>query len=189
MDENALNWSSILKRKLDYRGLVLFAIALLVIALDQYTKALVRKYLPVNTSWNPIAWLDRIVTLTHVHNTGAAFGLFPQGSYVFMGIALIAIAAIVVYHRQLSEGSRVLQFALGLQLGGATGNLIDRLVRGYVTDFIDCRWWPVFNVSDSSLVVGSILLAFFVLFLDRSPDDVKSPGKEMESDLKDIASS
>ncbi len=157
-----------MKRHVDWRGAVLFAIALVIAVLDQYTKALVRANLPLNVSWMPIAWLDRFVTLTHVRNTGAAFGILPHLGGVFRIVSLVVIAAIIFYFRQLAGTSWLLRLAFGLQLGGATGNLIDRLARGYVTDFIDVRVWPIFNVADSAIVVGTILLAYYALFVEPS---------------------
>jgi signal peptidase II len=147
------------------RSLLLpYSVGALVILLDQYTKHLVRQNVPLNVSWNPIMWLEPIVTLTHVRNTGAAFGLFPELSVVFVLVALAVIVGIIIYYRQLTQVSLLLRIALGLQLGGATGNLIDRLTLGYVTDFVDFRVWPVFNVADSAVVVGTALLAYYALF-------------------------
>jgi len=155
-----------LKRRVDWHGLSMFGISLLVVALDQYTKYLVRSHLPLNHSWNPIAWLAPIVTLTHTQNTGAAFGLFPNMSIFFVIVALVVVGAIIVYYRQLAAGSWMLRLAFGLQLGGAVGNLIDRVRQGYVTDFLDFRVWPVFNIADSAVVVGTALLAVYALFMD-----------------------
>lgn len=155
-----------MKTRFDWRATVLFAIALIVIALDQYTKLLVRQNLPLNTSWMPIPWLDPFVTLTHVRNTGAAFGLFPSLGVVFRFVAFVVVVAIIVFFRKLAATSWLLRITLGLQLGGATGNLIDRVLRGYVTDFIDVRVWPIFNVADSAIVVGTALLAYYALFIE-----------------------
>lgn len=157
-----------MKTRFDWRGVVLFAIALAVIALDQYTKALVRANLPLNTSWMPIPWLDPFVTLTHVRNTGAAFGLFPSLGGVFRFVALVVVVAIIVFFRRLAATSWLLRIAFGLQLGGAAGNLIDRLTMGYVTDFVDVRVWPIFNVADSAIVVGTVFLAYYALFVEPS---------------------
>ena len=156
--------------KVQKRGLVLLVIAALVVALDQLTKWLVRTNLPRNVSWNPIPWLDRFVTLTHLENTGAAFGLFQNMNLVFIIIAIVVIVMISAFYRQLADTSWMLRVAFGLQLGGAMGNLVDRVARGHVTDFIDVRIWPVFNVADSSVVVGTTLLAIYVFFLDREED-------------------
>ncbi len=157
-----------MKRRFDWRGLALFAVAAAVIALDQYTKALVRENLTPYVSWNPIKWLEPYVTLTYVKNTGAAFGLFPNMGALFIVVAVVVVALIVVYYRRLAESSWLLKVAFGLQLGGAIGNnLIDRLFRGYVTDFVDVRIWPIWNVADASIVVGTALLAYYAIFGDR----------------------
>jgi signal peptidase II len=168
-------------------GVVLLLIAGTVLALDQYTKSLVRANLPVNSSWNPIVWLDRFVTLTHVNNTGAAFGLLPGYGGVFAVVAILVVVLIFVSYRQIEQGSAVLRVAFGLQLGGSLGNLCDRIARGYVTDFVDVRWWPVFNVADSALVVGTILLAVYVLFLERRdvPQQVLRPAPPSSNDAGD----
>jgi signal peptidase II len=152
------------------RGIVLGLLALVIIAFDQWTKAWVRDTIPVYTSWNPIEWLEPYVTLTHVKNTGAAFGILQNANVLFIVIALAVVLLIVVYHRQLAQGSWLLTVAFGLQVGGAAGNLIDRLVRGYVTDFVDVRVWPIFNVADSAIVVGTALLAYYAIFLDPGED-------------------
>ena len=155
-----------LTRRVHWHGLFLFGLSLLVVALDQYTKWLVRKHLPLNRSWNPITWLSSIVTLTRTQNTGAAFGLFPQMGLFLVIVPLAVVVAIIIYYRQLAAGSWMLRVALGLQLGGAVGNLVDRVCLGYVTDFLDFRVWPVFNLADSAIVVGTTLLAIYALFLD-----------------------
>lgn len=170
------------KTRLIRSTLLLLGIAVVIVALDQYTKYLVRRDLPLNTSASLIPWLDGVFTFTHVQNTGAAFGLLPQFGGMFILVALIVIVVIVLYMRQLAEGSWLLRIAFGLQLGGATGNLIDRLARGHVTDFIHSRWWPafpVFNIADSAITVGTILLVIYALFLERGhePKDQLAPHK------------
>lgn len=107
--------------------------------------------------------------ITHVHNTGAAFGLFPDQSLVLTIFALIASAVIlffVVYGYRYYPwlGSTAITLVLGMVLGGTVGNLVDRFRFGYVTDFIDFGYWPVFNIADSAVTIGVIL---FVLLLLR----------------------
>jgi len=154
-------------KKSAWRNLAMFAIAVVVVILDQYTKAQVREHLPLNESWNPIPWLDRFVTFTYTRNVGAAFGLFPALSSVFKVIPIIVVGAIVFYFRKLAATSWLLQVAFGFEMAGALGNLIDRLTVGYVTDFVDVRIWPIFNVADASIVFGTALLAYYALFIDR----------------------
>jgi len=139
-----------------------------ILIADQVTKALVRTHLPPGDSFPA----ELPVRLTHVTNTGAAFGLFTNQSVILTFVAFFAIGLIIYYYRKLSEGAWVLRAALGLQLGGAVGNLIDRIWQGYVTDFIDLRFWPVFNVADSAITVGAVLLAVSLLW----PDLIKGRG-------------
>lgn len=150
------------------RGIAVPLGAVLVIALDQLSKHWVRLRIPLNASWQPIPWLDPIFTFTHTRNTGAAFGLFSEMNIVFIVLALVVAVAILVIYRHLAEQSWLLRAALALQLGGATGNLIDRVTAGYVTDFVNLRWWPIFNVADASIVVGTILLAIYALFVEQA---------------------
>jgi signal peptidase II len=153
--------------KTTHSNLILGGLALLVVVLDQWTKALIRQAIPLNTSIMPVPWLEPYVHLTHIQNAGAAFGLGQGLGKVFVFTAFVAILLIVLYFRHLATGSGFLRFALGLQLGGAVGNLIDRLTLGGVTDFVDLGWFPIFNVADSAITVGTILLGIYALFLDR----------------------
>lgn len=132
-------------------------------AIDRVSKLLVLKCLALGESWSPIPFLRRWVSLTHVTNTGVAFGLFPDQGTLFIAIAVIVIAAIVVYYRHLPRDQVLVRVSLGLQLGGALGNLIDRLRYGRVIDFIDFKVWPVFNLADSAIVVGVAILAYHLL--------------------------
>ena len=146
-----------------WRHAILPITAATALALDQSTKRLVAERLALNESWNPIPALMPFVRITHVTNTGAAFGLLPNQGNLFILIAIVVVAAIVFYHRRLPDGYLLVRLALGLQLGGALGNLLDRLRLGYVVDFIDFRVWPVFNLADSSIVLGVVLLAYTML--------------------------
>ena len=150
--------------------LLLVVVAACTLALDQITKALVLRYLPYQQPWNPIPALHPIVTLTHITNTGAAFGLFPGSSAVFMVVSIAIIAAILIYYRYVPAQPGLVKVALALQLGGAMGNLLDRFRHGHVIDFIDFHFWPVFNVADSAVVIGVVILAYYLLFqADKEP--------------------
>jgi signal peptidase II len=137
-----------------------FLVAALVVAADQATKAIVRASLAVGESW-PEGWL---VKFTHVTNSGAAFGVL-QGQGLFLTVtAFVAIAAILFYYLFPPLEHGFLRLALALQLGGAVGNLADRLRFGEVTDFIDFPRYPQFNIADSSIVIGlAVIVGFFVL--------------------------
>jgi signal peptidase II len=144
------------------RSLMLL-MAAVVLVLDQFSKYLIEATLPLYQTWAPIPALAPVFRITHVSNTGTAFGLFPSGSTVFTWVAVLITIAIVYYNYTLPAGQKGLRFALGLQLGGALGNLIDRLRLGHVTDFLDFGPWPVFNLADTSIVAGAILLGWLVL--------------------------
>jgi len=158
--------------------LLLAVTAAVVLALDRITKILVREYLPLNVAWQPVRWLEPLFTFRRVHNTGAAFGLFPGFQVVFMAVAVVVIFGIIIYYRRLEHAPIILRLALGLQLGGAIGNLIDRIHPGYVIDFVDLGWWPVFNVADSCIVVGTVLLGWYLLFIESA--DVRRQGRQSE---------
>lgn len=144
--------------RLTRETLLLAAVAALVLVVDQFTKHLVLTHIPLGSAWAPIPSLARWFTLTHVSNTGAAFGLFPQLAPVFLAIAIAVAVGIVIYSRYLGSGQYLVAASLGLQLGGALGNLVDRLRVGHVVDFLDFKLWPVFNCADSAIVIGVVLL-------------------------------
>jgi signal peptidase II len=145
-----------LSRIRDYLGLI--GIASLVLALDQLSKYLVRTKLSFGQTWSPFPWLSGLVRVVYWNNTGAAFGFFPSGGLLFTIIAIIVSAAILYYYPRLPRGYLPLRLALGLQLGGAIGNLIDRLFHGTVIDFISVGSFPVFNLADSSISLGVAIL-------------------------------
>ena len=98
---------------------------------------------------------------THAWNTGTAFGLFQDFGGVFTVVSFIAVALLFWIYRSAARPSLLVRVAFGLQLGGAFGNLLDRLRLGHVTDFVDVGPWPIFNVADSSIVVGIALMAIY----------------------------
>ncbi len=132
----------------------LYLVALVAFCLDRITKALVQHNLQLDV---PHAVIGRIVYLTHTQNTGAAFSFGVSFGTFFMLLAAVVSAAIIVYNRRIPAGEVWLRVGLGLIMGGALGNALDRAVSGSVTDFIDLRWWPVFNVADSSIVLGAVI--------------------------------
>ena len=173
-------------RKIGYLGFLLL-VAGVVIGLDQWTKAIVRANLALGQSWNPIEWLRPFVNITYWTNTGMAFGQFKSGGQVLTVVAIIVSGIIVWYYWSLPAGQRLVRTALGMQLGGALGNLVDRLRFGTVTDFIEVTHFPVFNLADASISLGVAALAV-VLWLEgrhkkaeqqTSPaDSYPSPSRE-----------
>ena len=126
-----------------------------VLFLDQLTKFLVLKNFSLNES---VPIIKNIFHLTFITNTGSAFGLFKGINLVFIGITGLVIGIIIRQLRALKEKEKKMIFALAMLLGGASGNLIDRLIHGRVIDFLDFRIWPVFNIADSAITVSVIFL-------------------------------
>jgi signal peptidase II len=153
-------------------GLVLF-----LLAVDQITKWLVVQNLAVNEAWAPIPALSKIFTITHVRNTGVAFGQIRGWGWLFMLVNIGVSIGILVYYPRISRGQWKLRLASALIMAGALGNVITRLVSAfeiskatgslwtalplaYVTDFMDFQIWPVWNVADLCIVTGTALLAW-----------------------------
>src|SRR5690625_4027174 len=143
----------------------LFRIAAAVVAVDQLTKAWVIQRLPVGegirigTSW---------LFIRHVRNPGAAFGILQRYGFVPALAAAALIVLVFAYRGHLARQPAQVRWAVGLGVGGAAGNLIDRIARGAVIDFIDVSVWPVFNLADAAIVTAALILAMSVL---RPPSD------------------
>lgn len=144
-------------------------VAALVFVLDRITKAAIVASLPL---YETREVLGPYVRLSHVRNTGAAFGLAQDRTTLLSILSIFAVLAILYYYRTLAMRSPLLAGTLGMQLGGALGNLVDRLGQGYVVDFIDVgfdpgpRFWS-FNVADSSIVVGIIAVVGLLWLSER----------------------
>ncbi len=141
----------------DTLAMLVFALAL---AADQFSKALVREGLRIGES----VPAEGFLRLTHVTNSGAIFGLFPNQAIVMTVASVVGIVVLLYFYHAHAGGDWRVRTSMGLLLGGAVGNLIDRLVLGRVTDFLDVGAWPVFNLADSSIVTGVIILAVVYLF-------------------------
>ncbi|MGI6421778.1 MAG: signal peptidase II [Syntrophomonadaceae bacterium] len=136
----------------------------LVILLDQSSKWWVSSTFFMGES-RPV--IDGILWLTYVHNQGAAFSILPGKTAFFVIASIIVITGVSIWVLRSRPPIR-LAMILGLLSGGAAGNLVDRLRFSHVIDFLDLHWWPVFNFADMSIVVGSILLVWYVFMLERS---------------------
>jgi signal peptidase II len=146
-------------------------VASLAVFLDQLTKAIVRRSVPAGST---IKVVNGFLNISHFGNTGAAFGLFRGRNTIFIVVSFIAIGFIFVYYRQF-RADTWMKIALGLLLGGALGNLIDRMIIQSVTDFIrvrvwflHLRWWPAFNIADASVCIGAALLIVGMLKRSKS---------------------
>ena len=141
--------------------------ALPVITADQLSKLWVKSSLAVGESVFEIGFFR----LTYVQNTGSSFGLFQNQNFILSIIAITGVCIILflvffTHHRLQILDTTLSKLSLGLIFGGTVGNLINRLSFGYVIDFIDFNYWPAFNVADSSVVVGAILLAYYLIRLN-----------------------
>jgi signal peptidase II len=154
---------------LNKRYRVSFSIAIIVLALDQISKYLIKQLLPLNHS---VVVVKDILNLVHIQNPGIIFGIFSQTTYelrtyLLIAVSLVAITFLFFFLRSLKETDFLLTATLSLVLGGAIGNLVDRLVLGKVIDFIDFHWrtyhWPAFNLADSAITVGMVILVIHVL--------------------------
>lgn len=164
-------------RKQTQFALITLAVAVLVVLADRLSKMWVLKTIPLYSEVAPVPALYPYFSFLHSANTGVAFGLFQGGSFIFTLIAGIAVVAIAIYSFRSSAQSLLMSVSLGLMLGGAAGNLWDRLAYGAVVDFIkvqasDAWVFPMFNLADSSIVVGTILLILY-FFLDERKERQK----------------
>jgi len=131
-----------------------------ILFFDQLTKYLVVTRMAYGETFMLV---PNILSLTHVRNFGAAFGLFYRQRLLFLGAMFILVCAIVVLRREIVQAGRSAVWASGCVLGGAMGNSLDRMRLGYVVDFVDIGFWPVFNVADSAIVVGTAVLSYLIL--------------------------
>ena len=145
--------------------LSLAAIALAAIAADQLTKHVVAGHLQLDEGVHVVGplWIH------HVQNSGIAFGLFSSATPFVIALTGAAVAWMLVYFARSGARHPVLPVALGLVIGGSVSNLLDRVRLGYVTDFLDLRFWPAFNLADSFIVIGVAILLVALLAAEREP--------------------
>ena len=153
-----------------YKDAVLLQLIAIVFLSDQFTKWLVREFLEFRESFPG----DGFFRLTHTVNTGSAFGLFRDQNLPLILVSVVGITILMLIYRSQRHPGNLLRFSLGLQFGGAAGNLLDRVRLGHVTDFVDVGSWPIFNVADASIVVGLALLAWMFLVSDGAKSSAKS---------------
>lgn len=147
---------------------------------DQISKSVVRACIPLGSS---IPVLPDILHITHVQNPGAAFGLFPNATVLFIITALF-VSAILLWMGKKGFDRRRMAVATGMMLGGALGNLVDRIRLGAVTDFIDLRVWPIFNFADTALTLGVLLILWWEISITpgetKGPAEIIPPGREKQ---------
>ncbi|MEX2161626.1 MAG: signal peptidase II [Anaerolineales bacterium] len=167
------------KKKLFWQAVLaylsLIAIAGSIILLDQMTKDWVRNNLAYGESIVPFPELAPYARILHWRNTGAAFGIFQEGGGIFTILAIVVAIMIIFYFPRIQRGDWALRLAMGLQLGGALGNLIDRVQHNYmVTDFISVGSFPVFNLADTAITLGVIVLLLDI-WLGGGEENVEQP--------------
>lgn len=173
--------------------------AVLLLALDQISKVLVRQNLAVGEAWAPIPALSKIFTVTHVQNTGVAFGQMPGLGWLFMLVNVAVLIGILVYYPRLPAGHGLVRLAFSFILVGDLGNVIDRLrtaflaigpgvslwnalPRASVTDFMDFKIWPVWNVADLCVVTGVSILAWTMWQAERQAAPQERAAGEADAD-------
>ena len=148
------------KQKLlkNYAGMLLIAAA--VFGLDQWTKLWIRNHLALRETITPIPALGNFFRIIHWKNTGIAFGLFQGNGWILTTVGIVIVIGIILFSAQTAGGPAFWHVAMAMELGGALGNLADRInpELGYVVDFIWIGNFPVFNLADSAIVIGAIVL-------------------------------
>lgn len=140
---------------------MIFWISILaVLVIDQGSKFLIRKNLSLYES---IPIIPDFFHLTYIENPGAAFGILAHKRIFFIIITILILVGIFYFYFKLKKEQWLLKIALGLVVGGAIGNFIDRLRWGAVIDFLDFRIWPVFNIADTAIIIGMLIIAYQIL--------------------------
>jgi signal peptidase II len=142
---------------------ILGAVVAVIAVADQWSKRWAAGTLGPGGDRQEIEIVPSVLRFFYVENTGAAFGMFRDNAVLLLALSVVVVAALLVLFFQMIVASRLLGFAFGLQFGGAAGNMIDRMRLGYVVDFIDVPRFPTFNVADSAITVGVVLLAYVLL--------------------------
>jgi signal peptidase II len=183
MDSTQTNQASPARKPTLGEYLLPLIVAAIALAIDQITKRWVEATIPVGFTIAPVQFISPYLTLTNVQNSGAAFSIFQNGRVFFIIVAFIVSILIIYYAPRLPAGDWVSRLALGLQLAGALGNLIDRLRQGFATDFIHLQIpqigfdWPVSNIADICIVSGVIILIVTTFLQERrEKEDGKSAG-------------
>ncbi len=153
--------------------LICFIIMAAVIAIDQITKWLAVQYL---TKVETVPIIKDILHLTYLENKGAAFGMLKNNRWVFLVISTVAIIGLIIYLVKYPPKNKWLIFGLSFIVGGGIGNMIDRLLLGYVVDFIDFRVinFAIFNGADSFVCIGAVLVLIYVFFFSEEKKEVKN---------------
>ena len=167
-------------KKLTGHYLLLFGIAAVAIFLDQWSKGLVRQNIALGEEIYPISFLAPFFRFTYWQNTGAALGIFQNANISLLILSSIITVLIIWYYRKAVNEPLVFRISMGLLMGGAVGNIIDRIQLGFVTDFIAVGRFPVFNVADSCVTIGVILMLLGLLIQEHKEKIAHQAAKTMQ---------
>lgn len=163
------------------RAVFLIPIAAIVVILDQWTKTLVREALAVGEGIAPLAFLGDFFHILHWKNTGAAFGFFQNANLILMILGILIVIVLTSYYFTMKDNNLLIRIGMSMAIGGALGNLVDRVTQGYVTDFLSFGKFPIFNVGDSAVTVGVGLMVLALLLESQG----KKPAEPSETAIKD----
>ena len=152
-----------------YRDWIFYVLTIVVIICDQVTKYVVRETIPLYETFTEVG----VFSIVHGQNTGSAFGLFAGFTNYLIIASLIGLALILYFFVKQASANLFVRIAVGLIVGGAVGNLIDRVKDGFVVDFISVGWWPAFNVADSAISIGMTVMVLFMIFGNKIDNDAK----------------
>ena len=152
-----------------YKDWIFYVLTIAVIICDQLTKYVVRETIPLYETYIEVG----IFSIVHGQNTGSAFGLFAGFTNYLIIASLIGLALILYFFVKQASANLFVRIAVGLIVGGAVGNLIDRVKDGFVVDFISVGWWPAFNIADSAISIGMTAMVLFMIFGNKIDNDAK----------------
>jgi signal peptidase II len=139
-------------------------VVVIVMFIDQLSKFYIQTHMVPGMS---IPVVKDVLHITYVLNPGAAFGLFEHQTLFFLIVAVSLVVGAIYFYPRIPQQYRLLRFGIGLMVGGAMGNVIDRIKTGYVVDFFDFRVWPVFNIADAAIVCGVGCIVFTMIYLHK----------------------
>lgn len=155
----------------------MLVLAIAIVIIDQGIKYYVQSHMTLGMS---IPVINGVFHITYILNPGAAFSILENQTTLLVAVTVGMLVALTYYYRHIAAGPWLLRLGVGLLVGGAIGNLIDRVTTGYVVDFLDLRIWPVFNFADVAIVTGVSCLMYTLLFLSENLSDDKSGKPEKE---------
>lgn len=160
----------------------LFLVAAIIVVLDQLTKKIVIENIAYGGVWSPWEWLTPYARIVHWSNTGVAFGMLQGMNPVFIGLAFLVSLGIIYYYPKIEKEDWLIRLALMMELGGAAGNLVDRIKYGHVIDFISVGNFPVWNVADACITVGVVILLIGVWLQEKRQKTRQAKAAQAQAD-------